>query len=235
MIRAYHFLSGDMRSDEDMIAGNACPWRIGETRRYREVRIATCQYSATQLGYHSSPTLWSALLHADGPVACLVEVSEPLVRKRSRFGRLQISRERRLLDARDVSAELRVFACDCADRVLHLYERRNRSSAPRMAIEAARGFAQGECSRHELEGAMRYAREALEAATGNARIAACTAMATAFGDASDAAITASYGAYWVKGRTERTRQRGGFAELLQGFPRPEPKPSDQGSKPVTSI
>jgi hypothetical protein len=37
MIRAYHFLVGDMRSDEDKIAGNARPWRIGEKRRYIEV------------------------------------------------------------------------------------------------------------------------------------------------------------------------------------------------------
>jgi hypothetical protein len=212
-IRAYHFLFRDMRSDEDMIAGNERPWRVGETRRYREVRIDAGPYTATQLGYHSSPTLWSALHCADGPVACLVEVSEPLVSERTRFGTLQISRERRLLDARDVSAELRLFACNCASRVLHLYERRNRNIAPRIAIETARRFALGDCSRRELEAALRSGREAARATSGKARVAAWAATVAAFHDASDAANATSYGASLAAGRGERVRQRRYFTSL----------------------
>ncbi len=212
MIRAWHFLFGDMLSDEDMIAGDARPWRIGEKRRYREVQIDAGQDTLTQQGYYSSPTLWNALFHADGPVACLVEVSKPLISKRTRFGVLQISRERRLLNAYDASAELRLFACDCASRVLPLYERGNRSAAPRTAIDTARHFARRECSLSELEVALGSARDAAEAATGQARIAACAAMATAF-DASEAAIAASCGAAWAAGRVERARQRRRFTNL----------------------
>jgi hypothetical protein len=204
MIRAYHFLLGDMRSDENMIIGNARPWRIG---RYIEVQIDAGHDTVTQRGYYSSPTLWSALFHADGPVACLVEVSEPFVTKRTRFGTFQISRERRLLDAYEASAELRLFACDCASRVLQLYEPGNRNAAPRTAIDTACRFARGECSLSELEAALSSAREAAEAAIGKARIAAYAATATAFDNASDAAMAASWGASWAAGRAERARQR----------------------------
>jgi hypothetical protein len=135
----------------------------------------------TQRGYFSSPTLWSELFHADEPMACLVEVSEPLVSQPTRFGTWQISLERRMLAANDASAELRLFACDCASRVLQLYERGNRNAAPRTATDTARRLARGECSLSELEVAPSSAREAAEAATGKARICGLRATSTAFG------------------------------------------------------
>ncbi len=39
MLRAYHFPFEDLRSDEDTIAGNALPWRIGEIRAYTPITI----------------------------------------------------------------------------------------------------------------------------------------------------------------------------------------------------
>jgi Imm-5 like putative immunity protein len=214
MIRAYHFLFGDMRCDEDLIAGNVQPWRVGETRRYREVRINAGQFVIIQLGYHSSPTLWSALLNADGPVACLVEVSEPHLTQRTGGGWLQISRERSLLEARDLSTELRLFACDCASRVLPLYERYHHGvRGPRKAIESARRFVAGSGSQGELSAALRSAREAAEAATGKARSAAWAATATAFDDASAAATAAAWFSRWAAGKMERHWQRSRFALL----------------------
>jgi hypothetical protein len=32
MLPAFHFLSSDMRSDEDMFAGDERPWLVGEVR-----------------------------------------------------------------------------------------------------------------------------------------------------------------------------------------------------------
>jgi hypothetical protein len=76
MVRAYHFLSEDLRSDEDMITGNSVPWRIAETRAFTPVAIDVGNEEiVSEIGYRSSPTLWDAFLQADGPVACLVEVS----------------------------------------------------------------------------------------------------------------------------------------------------------------
>jgi hypothetical protein len=217
MIRAYRFLFSDMHSDEDMIAGNARPWRIGERRCYHPIQIDAGEETVTQLGYRSSPTLWSALLHADGPVVCLVEVSEPIVIERTRFGTLQVSRERRLLNAYDASAELRLFACDCASRVLQLYECENRNAGLRTAIETARRFARGECSMSELKISLCSAREAAEASTGKARVAAVAAMCAAFDEASDAAIAAGWGASWAAGRAERERQYRRFKSLSRSF------------------
>jgi hypothetical protein len=48
----------------------------------------------------------------------------------------------------------RLFACDCADRALSLYERRHPGDArPRQAIETARRFALGEASAEDLRAA----------------------------------------------------------------------------------
>ena len=58
MVRAYHFLSEDLRSDEDMIAGNSVPWRIAETRAFTPVAIdAGNEEIISEIGYRSSPTL----------------------------------------------------------------------------------------------------------------------------------------------------------------------------------
>jgi len=76
---AFHFLMSDMRSDEDLIAGNDRPWAVGETRVYTAIQLdAGGGETIESYGYHSSPTLWDAFLNADGPIAALVGVSEPL-------------------------------------------------------------------------------------------------------------------------------------------------------------
>ena len=79
MIRAYHFISDDMRSDEDIVAGRDQPWRLGETRIYVPVTLdAGDGEFITEAGYHSSPSLSDALMRADGPIACAVEISDPI-------------------------------------------------------------------------------------------------------------------------------------------------------------
>jgi hypothetical protein len=76
----------------------------------------------------------------------------------------------------------RLFACDCAQRVLHLYEERYPADdRPRRAIEVARLFCQGEVSPGELAAAR-------DAAWGNAK----PAWAAAWG-ARDAAGAAAWG------------------------------------------
>src|SRR5271167_91587 len=125
MLQAYHFLFEDFQSDEDMIARNPLPWRLGELRTYTPITIdAGDGETISQIGYRSSPTLWDAFLQADGPIACLVEVSEIISTEGDvEAGFVQVSIERRLLAATDIRSDLRLFACDCAERVLYLYER----------------------------------------------------------------------------------------------------------------
>jgi len=154
MLRAYHFTYEDLHSDEDVIAGNSVPWRIGEIRAYTPVSIDAGEgETISQIGYRSSPTLWDALLQADGPIACLVEVSEPISTEGDvETGFVQVSRERRLLAVRDLRSDLRLFACDCAERVLYLYEREfPGDDRPRRAIQVARDHACDRATAGELQ------------------------------------------------------------------------------------
>lgn len=101
--RAYHFLRADMTA----AAGNEPPWTVGETRTIEgDIAIG-------KRGYHSSPSWLGALTYAQGSVACMVDVSEP---EDIFFTALQVSHTKTLLAAQDVSRELLLFACDCAER-----------------------------------------------------------------------------------------------------------------------
>jgi hypothetical protein len=226
MLRAYHFLFEDFQSDEDMIAGSSLPWRVGEIRAYTPITIdAGDGETISKIGYHSSPTLWDAFLHADGPIACLVEVSEAISTEGDvEAGFVQVSRERRLLAARDLRAALRMFACDCAERVLYLYERKFPGDGrPRRAIQVARDHAYGRATAAELRSALILARNAVDAApSGAARCAALSAFGSAMEESSDAALTAMWPAGWVVadgkdsvGAAERAWQRALFSRTIE--------------------
>jgi hypothetical protein len=196
MIRAFHFLFSDMRSDEDMFAGNERPWQIGEARSYVETSIeAGGGVMLHESGYHSSPTLWDAFLQAHGPVACLVEVSEPvfLSTPDRDLGCFQASRNRRLLAARTVESELRAFACDCAERVLNMCAR---SVAPhfRRAIEVSRRFARGHATEDELREAFVSARGTADAQKGATRASGEAIVGAVFAESGDGAILAVWSA-----------------------------------------
>src|SRR5208337_1653389 len=115
MLKAYHFLQADMTAG----SGDEKPWSVGETRTIADPsKIALCQY-----GYHSSPSLWDALHYAPGPMACLVEISKPLFTDEDAKQRKATSAKRKLIKAVNIDRQLRLFACDCAERVLYIYER----------------------------------------------------------------------------------------------------------------
>lgn len=172
-MRAYHFLKSDMRSD----AGNEPPWQVGEERTWHGM-VRLC-YS----GYHSSPTWLDALSYAPGPIACLVEVSEPV----EEDGGKQVSRTRKLLAAAKAERELRLFACDCAERALQREGEAGREPERRCwnAIAVARRFAHGEATSSELATASAaawdaaYAADRAAAATWDAARDAAWAAATA--------------------------------------------------------
>jgi immunity protein 5 of polymorphic toxin system len=166
---AYHFLRADFTAG----SGNEKPWEIGEERTV-EGPIELCTS-----GYHSSPTLWDALSYAPGLLACLVEISEPIAKDETK----QVSQSRKLVKAVNIERDLRLFAVDCAERVLHLFEHKcPNDDRPRKAIQAARDFANG-----KIDAA---ARAAAGAAAGDAAWAAARAAA---GDAARAAARAAAG------------------------------------------
>lgn len=94
----------------------------------------------------------------------------------------------------------RLFVCDCAERVLPIFERELvDDSRPRVAIETARRYANGEATREELaaswDAAMDAARSAMAAAS-------AAAMTAAWDAAMAAARSVSYAA-WVAARDAR--------------------------------
>ena len=94
--------------------------------------------------------------------------------------------------------QIRLLACDFAGRVLYLYEKEYPDDKrPRMAIEAARKYANKQISKKELEAAGAAARDAAGAAAWDAAGAAARAARAAEAAAGDAAWVA--GAAWDAG------------------------------------
>jgi len=100
----------------------------------------------------------------------------------------------------------RLFACDCAERTLPLFEKHNSNDKrPRRAIETARRFADGQASREELAAVWDAARSA--AVWDAARSAAWSAARSAAWDAArsaavwDAAWAAVWAAAWDAARS----------------------------------
>lgn len=111
-MKGFHFLQADMTAG----SGDEAPWEIGEKRTIADPsKILLCRY-----GYHSSPSLWDALPYACGPMACLVEISKPVASDDEANHRKAVSASRKLIKAVNIDRELRLFACDCEERVLHM-------------------------------------------------------------------------------------------------------------------
>ena len=76
--------------------------------------------------------------------------------------------------------EVRLFAADCAERVLHIYEKKYpKDTRMRDCINTARLFANGEATQEQLAAARAAARAAAGAAAGAARAAAWAAAGAA--------------------------------------------------------
>jgi hypothetical protein len=94
---------------------------------------------------------------------------------------------------------LRLFAADCAEHVLHLFETAHpNDDRPRKAIAAARAFARGEINDAARVAARVAARAAARAAAGDAARAAAWAAAAAA--SADACVAAWDAAAWVAAR-----------------------------------
>jgi hypothetical protein len=186
-----------MRSGEDIVMGLDEPWRLGDMRTYVPVRLdAGDGEFITETGYYSSPSLWDAMMYADGPIACAVEISDPIsTGGDDQQGYFQISSSRKLVAAIDRSSELRVFACVCAERVLSIFEARYpHDDRPRRAVSMALDYARQQATTEDLGAALILARDAADKASGLARIAAMSAFGCAIPEPQDAVLTAMRGA-----------------------------------------
>ncbi len=128
----------------------------------------------------------------------------------------------------------RLFACDCARRVLYIYEKQHpEDSRPRKCIEVSEQFARGKASKKDLDAAGAAARDAAGDAAGAARAAAWAARAAAgdaagdaagaaraaraAGDAAGAAGDAAWAAAWAAARVAEYKwQTKRLMQYLQG-------------------
>jgi hypothetical protein len=118
-MKAFHFIGKDFRSEDDRMCGISTPWQIGQERTYTPFSYDFGDSDIhRQYGYQSSPILWEAFLNSDGPVACLVEVSEPVHREADEHGARDFSLTRKLIGARNLEIELRRLAITCAERAI---------------------------------------------------------------------------------------------------------------------
>ena len=115
-----------------------------------------------------------------------------------------------------------LFAADCAEHVLHLYEERQVNYASRRAIEVARAYAASNATNEDLKSA--YSAAAWSAAWATARSAARSAAEAAGAAAYVAARAASRSAAeatWVAAEAaERRWQADRLAWYLDGCPLP---------------
>lgn len=104
-----------------------------------------------QVGLHASKRALDALQYAPGPFVSRVRLEGRVVVEGDKAC---ATRRVRLAGPVDVSRELRLFTCDCAERVLPIFEReRPRDARPRGAIAVARRFAKGGATREEADAA----------------------------------------------------------------------------------
>lgn len=166
-MRAYHFLRDDMTA----ASGDEPAWTVGETRTLpADRKIIPCEY-----GYHASPTLFDALVYAPGSMACVVEIDGDVTPHGDPLDKYA-ARTRTLVAAVDLTVALRLYAADCAEHVLPLFEaERPNDDRPRKAIEAARAYARGEIGAAAREAAV----WAAAATSASAREAAGWAAAAA--------------------------------------------------------
>ena len=123
----------------------------------------------------------------------------------------------------DCDRRSRLWAADCAARVLHIYETNETSPAPRNAIVAARQFARGEIDAAAMASASAAAwTAAMDAGEAAAAMAsALVAASAAAWDTVSAARVAARAAEWAAAKnTEKTWQ---FQRLVDRMSDPEPE------------
>lgn len=132
-IRAYKFLTADQRSSN----GGEPPWTVGETRSVKG-RIKLCAN-----GYHACRAWHHALrnLYIYGPVAAVVDLDGDCVEEKR--GKIA-ARTCTALAMADVTRELRLFTCDCAERALTRERAHGREPDSRSweAVTVAREYAE---------------------------------------------------------------------------------------------
>lgn len=134
-IKAWHFATYDRRLAYQ-------PWmEVAPGYIYSEDGpIVICES-----GLHASRKLRDALAYAPGSYLCRVEMWGEVAEEDDKL----VARHRHVIAAKDVSAELRLWACWCVRQYWHLLT----DDRSRTAVDVAERFARGEATREELAAA----------------------------------------------------------------------------------
>ena len=145
-----------------------------------------------EIGLHASKSALDALSYAPGPFVSRVRLEGTVV---VGDDKACATRRVRLAGPVDASRELRLFAADCAEHVLPIFEKEYPGDdRPRKAIEVARRFAEGEASPEELRDARDSAADSVSESAADSVVWAA-AWAAAW--AASGAAWADSGAAWA--------------------------------------
>ncbi len=190
-MRAYHFCATDADCNAILRDGNVIePGAIEVFKGAVEI---------CRSGLHASKHVRDALDYAPGSMLRLVECTDVVAREHDKF----VCRRRVEVARFDAAALLGGFACDCAERVLPIFEREHPGDKrPRLAIETKRRHLAGKATDGELAAAWAAARAAARDAAGTAARDAAGAAArdAAWDSAWAAAGTAAWAAAWAAAR-----------------------------------
>ena len=176
-MKAYHFIAPDLKTRFDSRQAV-----VGEALSVDETKLKLCSF-----GLHASKHPSDALSFAQGDqtTLCLVELSGRIL---DDDGNKVCASERTILRAIDATRMLQDYAIWCAEKVLSLFEEKYPDDKrPRAAIETARKYLAGGCSKEDLQKAADAVADAADAA----RAAAWAADAAAYA----AAYAVAYAAY----------------------------------------
>ena len=161
--------------------GGSGKWFVPKGGRVGEWMPAIKDISSCSRGYHF--VTLEQLPRWIGPTLYEVEVRGQIIHESDKSVAEQARLVRRIETWNNKT--LRLYAADCAERVVSLYEKDYPTDTrPRKAIQAARDFANGKITAEELN-----------AAANAAYAAACAATAAAAANAAYAAYAAACAAY----------------------------------------
>ena len=194
--------------------GSGC-WKLGEWQEV-EGELVLCENALHLCDGEKQLLEWI------GPVICKAEYEGERLDADDKIGVRRARTIHKIDNWNERTA--RLFACDCAEHVLHLFEDEYPDDKRvRLAIETARRYANGEATDEELIAACHAAwdiawaaRAAARAAAWDADRAARTATRAARAAARDAAWDADSYAAWAAEDAEREWQADRLRQYLEG-------------------
>ncbi len=134
-------------AEDDTGSYSGVPWHMPKRKdRPGKWMPVVFPLSMCSRGYHA--TTERSMATWIGPRLAIVELKGGMIEHENKVCAEQ-ARVVKFLDGWNEQTQ-RLFAADCAAKILHIYEKRNKSPRPRKSIQTVRQFAYGQVSRIDL-------------------------------------------------------------------------------------